>query len=65
MNTLNLLFIMFLHKHSILFVRIRKQACARVYGIELTYATLLLIYTGSKQRNTFAFVEYITYTKCN
>ena len=55
---------MFLLKHPILPLHIRKQARACEYGIKLTYANLLLIYTRSKQRNTFAFVGNLTYTKC-
>lgn len=51
---------MFLHKHPILPLHIRKQARAYVYGIKLGYANLLLIYTDSKQRNTFAFVVKIS-----
>jgi len=46
---------MFLHKRPILPLHIRKQARAHVYGIKLTCANLRLIYTDSKQRNTFAF----------
>ena len=47
---------MILHKPYVLFFHIMKQARAYVYGIKLTYANLLLIYTDSKQRNTFVFV---------
>lgn len=49
---------MFLLKHPILPLHIRKQARACVYGIKLRYANLLLIYTDSKQRNTFGIVEF-------
>ena len=39
---------MFLHKPYVLPLHIRKQARVREYGIKLTYANLLLIYTDSK-----------------
>ncbi len=54
---------MFLLKPFVLPLHIRKQARACEYGIKLGYANLLLIYTDSKQRNTFAFVLEIPYYK--